>query len=239
MIKNVLFDLDGTLLPMDMEEFTNGYFAFLVKKAMEYSKRYEKDALIKAVWGGVKAMVLNSGEMTNEQAFWKYFGSVYGEDAIEDKPLFDEFYANEFEQAKQFCGKNEDARKAVDEIKEKGFRVVLATNPVFPEVATRKRAIWAGFNVDEFEAYTTYENSHFCKPNPKYYEELLGRLDMQASECLMVGNDVDEDMEAGLKAGMQVFLITDCIINKSKVDINKYSHGSFIDLKEYISTICK
>lgn len=239
MIKNVLFDLDGTLLPMDMEEFTNGYFAFLVKKAMEYSKRYEKDALIKAVWGGVKAMVLNSGEMTNEQAFWKYFGSVYGEDAIEDKPLFDEFYANEFEQAKQFCGKNEDARKAVDEIKEKGFRVVLATNPVFPEVATRKRAIWAGFNVDEFEAFTTYENSHFCKPNPKYYEELLGRLDMQASECLMVGNDVDEDMEAGLKAGMQVFLITDCMINKSKVDINKYPHGSFNDLKEYISTICK
>lgn len=239
MIKNVLFDLDGTLLPMDMEEFTNGYFAFLVKKAMEYSKRYEKDALIKAVWGGVKAMVLNSGEMTNEQAFWKYFGSVYGEDAIEDKPLFDEFYANEFEQAKQFCGKNEDARKVVDEIKEKGFRVVLATNPVFPEVATRKRAIWAGFNVDEFEAYTTYENSHFCKPNPKYYEELLGRLDMKASECLMVGNDVDEDMEAGLKAGMQVFLITDCMINKNKVDINKYPHGSFIDLKEYISTICK
>lgn len=238
MIKNVLFDLDGTLLPMDMEEFTNGYFVFLVKKAMEYSKRYEKDALIKAVWGGVKAMVLNSGEMTNEQAFWKYFGSVYGEDAIEDKPLFDEFYANEFEQAKQFCGKNEDARKAVDEIKEKGFRVVLATNPVFPEVATRKRAIWAGFNVDEFEAYTTYENSHFCKPNPKYYEELLGRLDMKASECLMVGNDVDEDMEAGLKAGMQVFLITDCMINKSKVDINKYPHGSFNDLKEYISTIC-
>lgn len=239
MIKNVLFDLDGTLLPMDMEEFTNGYFVFLVKKAMEYSKRYEKDALIKAVWGGVKAMVLNSGEMTNEQAFWKYFGSVYGEDAIEDKPLFDEFYANEFEQAKQFCGKNEDARKAVDEIKEKGFRVVLATNPVFPEVATRKRAIWAGFNVDEFEAYTTYENSHFCKPNPKYYEELLGRLDMKASECLMVGNDVDEDMEAGLKAGMQVFLITDCMINKNKVDINKYPHGSFNDLKEYISTICK
>lgn len=238
MIKNVLFDLDGTLLPMDMEEFTNGYFVFLVKKAMEYSKRYEKDALIKAVWGGVKAMVLNSGEMTNEQAFWKYFGSVYGEDAIEDKPLFDEFYANEFEQAKQFCGKNEDARKAVDEIKEKGFRVVLATNPVFPEVATRKRAIWAGFNVDEFEAYTTYENSHFCKPNPKYYEELLGRLDMKASECLMVGNDVDEDMEAGLKAGMQVFLITDCMINKSKVDINKYPHGSFNDLKEYISAIC-
>ena len=239
MIKNVLFDLDGTLLPMDMDEFTNGYFAFLVKKAMEHSDKYTKDELIKNVWGGVKAMVLNKGEMTNEQAFWKYFTSVYGEESLEDKAIFDDFYANEFEQAKQFCGKNEDARKVVDSIKEAGFRVVLATNPVFPEVATRKRAIWAGFNVDEFMAFTTYENSHFCKPNPEYYKELLTKLDMKASECLMVGNDVDEDMEAGIKAGMQTFLITDCLINKKQVDINKYPHGSFNDLWDYITMILK
>ena len=212
MIKNVLFDLDGTLLPMDMDEFTNGYFAFLVKKAMGHSDKYTKD---------------------------EYFTSVYGEESLEDKAIFDDFYANAFEQAKQFCGKNEDARKVVDSIKEAGFRVVLATNPVFPEVATRKRAIWAGFNVDEFEAFTTYENSHFCKPNPEYYKELLTKLDMKASECLMVGNDVDEDMEAGIKAGMQTFLITDCLINKRQVDINKYPHGSFNDLWNYITTILK
>ena len=132
--------------------------ATLVKKAMEHSDKYTKDELIKNVWGGVKAMVLNKGEMTNEQAFWKYFTSVYGEESLKDKAIFDDFYANEFEQAKQFCGKNEDARKVVDSIKEAGFRVVLATNPVFPEVATRKRASWAGFNVDELEAFKTNEN---------------------------------------------------------------------------------
>ena len=55
----------------------------------------------------------------------------------------------------------------------------------------------------------------------------------------MVGNDVDEDMEAGIKAGMQTFLITDCLINKKQVDINKYPHGSFNDLWDYITTILK
>lgn len=237
MIKNILFDLDGTLLPMVMEEFTTGYFKFLVKKAMENSDKYTPDELVKTIWGGVKAMVMNKGEGPNEDAFWKYFVSVYGADAINDKSIFDEFYANEFEQAKQFTGYNEEARKAVEEAKQAGYKVVLATNPVFPEVATRKRANWAGFEVEEFEAFTTYENSTYCKPNPEYYLELLNRLNMKPDECLMVGNDVDEDMEAGLKAGMQVFLITDCLINKQNLDINKYPHGSFKDLREYIKGI--
>lgn len=237
MIKNVLFDLDGTLLPMNMEEFTNGYFAFLVKKAMEHSDIYKKDELIKAVWGGVKAMVINKSGSTNEDAFWKYFASIYGEESVNDKYIFDEFYANEFDQAKQFTGFNEEARIAVDEIKALGFNVVLATNPVFPEIATRKRANWAGFDVEEFEAFTTYENSHFCKPNPEYYLELLNKLDMKPEECLMVGNDVDEDMEAGLKAGMQVFLVTDCLINKQGLDIAKYPHGSFSDLREFVKKL--
>ena len=30
MVKAVLFDLDGTLLPMDQDEFTKGYFKLLV-----------------------------------------------------------------------------------------------------------------------------------------------------------------------------------------------------------------
>ena len=235
MIKNVLFDLDGTLLPMDMEEFTTGYFKFLVKKAMGASDRYTSDDLIKAVWGGVKAMVMNRSDKTNEEAFWQYFASVYGEDAVNDKHIFDEFYANEFENAKAFTGYNPEAKITVDAIKNAGYRVVLATNPVFPEVATRKRANWAGFDISEFEAFTTYENCTTCKPNPEYYLALLEKLGMDPKECLMVGNDVTEDMDAGLKAGMQVFLIKDCLINKENKDISQYPNGSFKELREYLN----
>lgn len=234
MIKNVLFDLDGTLLPMDMDEFTNGYFKFLVKKAMECSGRYEPDGLIKAVWGGVKAMVMNKGKMTNEDAFWEFFASVYGKDAVNDKYIFDEFYAKDFICAKDFTGFTSEAKTTVDACKNAGLKVVLATNPIFPETATRQRVNWAGLDVSEFEAFTTYENCTYCKPNPEYYLELLGKLDMKPEECLMVGNDVTEDMEAGLKAGMQVFLIPDCMINKEGLDIEKYPHGSFEDLRKFL-----
>ena len=33
----VLFDLDGTLLPMELEKFTNTYFGLLAKKAAPFS----------------------------------------------------------------------------------------------------------------------------------------------------------------------------------------------------------
>lgn len=234
MIKNVLFDLDGTLLPMDMDEFTNGYFKFLVKKAMSSSDRYSPDELIKTIWGGVKAMVMNKGEKCNEDAFWEHFASVYGEDALADRKIFDDFYANDFICAKDFTGYNAEAKQAVEEIKREGYKVVLATNPIFPETATRQRVEWTGMDVSDFEAFTTYENCRYCKPNPEYYTELLASLDMKPEESLMVGNDVEEDMEAGLKAGMQVFLITDCMINKKNLDIDKYPHGTFKDLLSYL-----
>lgn len=233
MIKNVLFDLDGTLLPMDMDEFTTGYFKTLVKKAAK--AEYDPDELIKTIWGGVKAMVMNKGKMCNEDAFWAYFVSVYGEEAIKDRVIFDEFYDKDFICAKDYTGYNPDAKATVEKIKAAGYKVVLATNPIFPETATRQRVNWTGMDVADFEAFTTYENCTYCKPNPEYYLELLEKINMDPAECLMVGNDVTEDMDAGLKAGMQVFLITDCMINKEGKDINEYPHGSFKDLQKYLN----
>ena len=94
-IKMVLFDLDGTLLPMDMDVFTGGYFKMLAAKAAPYG--YELSSLVKAIWHGTAAMVKNDGSCKNEDAFWKDFSSTYGSKALKDKVIFDEFYANEFE----------------------------------------------------------------------------------------------------------------------------------------------
>ena len=117
--------------------------------------------------------------------------------------------------------------------KEKGVRMVLATNPLFPVVATASRIKWAGLQKEDFELVTTYENSRFCKPNPEYYLDILKEIGVSPEECLMVGNDVSEDMVAE-KIGMKVFLLTDCLINKEKKDVEVYPNGDFVKLKEYI-----
>lgn len=234
-ITTILFDLDGTLLPMDNDEFTKGYFKLLVKKLAPYG--YEPQKLIDGIWSGTAAMVKNDGTKPNEQAFWEKFSKMFGEKALTDKPLFDEFYEKEFQSAKAICGFNPKAAVAVHTIKEMGYRIALATNPIFPSTATESRISWAGFDPNDFELYTTYENIGYCKPNPEYYREIARRLGVNPEQCLMVGNDVTEDMEAAQKAGMSVFLLTDCLINKERNDISAYPRGSFEQLMDFANKL--
>lgn len=233
-ITTVLFDLDGTLLPMDFDDFVKAYFGLLAKKLSGHG--YEPEKLIAAVWSGTKAMVGNDGTCTNEEAFWQDFTGKFGEAARNDIPLFDEFYRTDFQQVQKVCGFAPEAAKTVAWLKERGVGVVLATNPIFPAVATQSRIRWAGLQPEDFRMYTTYENASFCKPNLAYYRQILQTIGVPAEECLMVGNDVGEDMVAQ-ELGMKVFLLTDCLINRLNADIEQYPHGGFAQLQAYLEQI--
>lgn len=231
MIKVVLFDLDGTLLPMDQDEFMKAYMGTMAQKLAPHG--YESEKLVPAVWNGVKAMVMNDGSRSNEDAFWDAFCEVFGEKARDDAPIFENYYRNEFQTVKNSCGYDASAKQIVAKLKEKGYRVVLATNPLFPSIATESRIKWAGLEPTDFELFTTYENYHFCKPNPKYYLEILEKLGVAPEECMMVGNDVTEDMMTR-EMGMQVFLLTGSLINKENKDIAQYPNGEFEELLRFI-----
>lgn len=230
-LRCVLFDLDGTLLPMDQEEFTKAYFHLLAKKLAP--RGYEPKALVDAIWAGTAAMVKNDGRCSNEEAFWQRFTQIYGPKVQEDKPVFEEFYANEFQNARTACGFNPRAAETVAAIRSMGYQVALATNPIFPAVATESRIRWAGLEPADFTLYTTYENSTHCKPNPAYFRDVAESLHLAPESCLMVGNDALEDTAAA-QVGMKVFLLTDCLINKDGRDISAYPQGSFEQLLDYV-----
>lgn len=235
-ITTVLFDLDGTLLPMDQDRFVAYYFKKLAEKMAP--RGYEPESLIKAVWGGTAAMVQNRGNATNEEVFWDFFSSIYGKESLDDIPLFQEFYEIEFQEAKNVCGFTPEAKHTLELCRKLHLNTVLATNPLFPAVATESRMRWAGVSPEDFSFYSTYENSRHCKPNPDYYQEILDRCHLSPSECLMVGNDVSEDMIART-LGIQVFLLTDCLINKEEKDTSVYPQGSFRDLQNYLLNLPK
>lgn len=230
-IKVILFDLDGTLLPMEQEVFIKQYFGLLAKKLAPHG--YEPNKLIESILLGTKAMIKNIGATTNEEVFWSKFSEIYGEAVKNDMPKFDDFYHNEFAGVKDVCGFNPEVANIVKTIKQKGYRLALATNPIFPAIATENRIKWAGLKPEYFELYTTYENSKYSKPNPKYYMSIAEKLNVKPEECLMVGNDILEDMVAK-EIGMQVFLLTDCLINKENIDFSIYPNGTFADLLNFI-----
>jgi FMN phosphatase YigB (HAD superfamily) len=59
-------------------------------------------------------------------------------------------------------------------------------------------------------------------------------MGLEAKVCIMVGNDVDEDMRPASALGMKVFLVKDYLINRSNSDISIYPQGTLDDLLEWL-----
>jgi FMN phosphatase YigB (HAD superfamily) len=233
-IRYILFDLDGTLLPMDQDVFVKSYLGRIARAMALHG--YDPDKLVKAIWSGTDAMVRNDGSRLNEAVFWDTFAGFFGTPTPQELALFDAFYREGFPAVQESCGFTPRAKEVLDKVKALGMQAVLATNPIFPAAATHQRVQWAGLQTSDFLHITTYENASFCKPNPDYYREILHKLGLAPEECLMVGNDATEDMVAET-LGMQVFLLTPCLINKHDLDLSRWPQGDFDALLDYLDKL--
>ena len=228
--KAILFDMDGTLLPMDNDEFTRAYFGLLIGAVGRFG--YNKDNLIPAMWKGVEAMVLGDGKENNEARFWEVFAEIFGKDVYEQIPTFDAFYHGDFHKAKAVTQPTPLSKRAVAAARAAVEKVVVATNPLFPACAIEARLSWVELYPEDFDLVTTYENSHFAKPNPKYYLEICQKLGVRPEECLMVGNNTREDILSAGQVGMDTYLVTDCLIAEG--DMPDCKKGTLLELCEFL-----
>jgi len=233
-MKAILFDLDGTLLPLDEKLFVDIYFTELSKVFSEYN--IESNKLVEAIWTATHEIIKNDGKRTNEEAFWEKFKSIINIDLSNVKEVLEKFYANEFFTKLKKCStENNLAKVAVNLAKKNGRKVVLATNPVFP-IDALVRLKWTGLDIDDFDYVTHYSNSSFSKPNPKYYLDLCKKLDVEPKDCLMIGNDERQDIFAASSAGMNCYLVTDYLYTYPECKVN-CEKGSFKDLIEKLKTL--
>ncbi len=234
MIDTVLMDLDGTLLPFEQKDFLYAYFGLLCRKLCPLG--YEKDAVIKALWHGTECM-LKGGESLNVQRFWDGFAQCLGDGVRDTEAMLDRFYGEEFHEVRRVLKGDSPAAAIVKTLRDKGYTVVLATNPLFPAVAQESRMSWVGLKPADFAHVTHYGNSHYCKPDPRYYEEVLAAIGKAPDQCLMLGNSVEEDMIPAAALGMQVYLVPEYLENPNNHPCDAYAQGSLADVLRMVEAL--
>ena len=201
-IRAILFDLDGTLLDADMNVFLPRYFELL---ASSVDHLIPTDRFVPCLMQASDAMVANDGRGTNVEVFAEAFYPCVGRERADLEPVFLDFYANQFPKLRRYTRRKPEARLVVEAALERGYDVVIATNPLFPAVAIQQRLEWAGVADLPFDRVTTYENSSATKPSLLYYQEICAAIQRPARACLMVG-DEDMDMVAA-RLGCMTFLV--------------------------------
>lgn len=211
-IKTFIFDLDGTLLMMDTDHFMKLYFTEMGK---HFKGQIEPQTLMNGILKATHLTVMNTEKRTNETVFWEAFGQVMPEHLTVFKERIEAYYHDGYQKTSQATKQNQDMIEAVKVLKDKGYEVIIATNPLFPQTAIHDRIQWAGFKPHDFKYITSFENNHYCKPQLAFYEEVLMHNDLKAHQCFMVGNDVQEDLI--IKAlGVKTWLLEECVINRTQ-----------------------
>lgn len=230
----ILFDLDGTLLPMDLNIFLDQYFKALT---LRFSKEVEPEFFVKSLYASTMEAVKNDDpSKTNEQVFLHDFFQRVPLNQTEAMLQFDDFYRTEFPTLKDQIDLQLDGWKVkelMDLVFARGYDVVIATNPIFPLLAVEERLRWIGLCDYPYKLVTSYEIMHYCKPNPHYFQEICERIQVDPRQCLMVGNDMEEDLPSST-LGMKTFIVENFLIDRKSGRYTPDARGTLDDLYQEI-----
>ena len=235
----VFFDLDGTLLPIDLDAFMGSYFKALGAHLAPLG--VARDDFMAGMRGGIMAMVANDTGKPNADAFWQaFFGCVLpastGASEADLRAAVETFYETDFGALGRDVDPNPAAARAIEVLAQKGYPLALTTMPMFPRRAVEWRLTWAGVDPKAFSRITTFNNSTAVKPKLNYYAENLAATGLAGADVLMVGNNTKEDM-AALKLGCDGYLVTDYLIDPEGFDIASVRSGSLNDFAAWVEAL--
>lgn len=228
-IKAILFDLDGTLIDVDLKKFIPGY----VKLLSNYTKELlSSSKLVSQIMKASELLENNNGEKSNEAVFNDFFFPLDGRSREELEPVFMKFYQEEFYKLKKYTTKKPESRPTVQKAFEEEYKVAIATTPILPEIAVQKRLEWADVGDFDYDLITSYEYVSATKPNLKYFEEIAEIFGLEPEECLMVGDEAKDMVAKNL--GCTTYLIrsqnTDLSLETPEPDYK----GNLIDLRNLL-----
>ncbi len=199
----LLLDLDDTLLHNSMDDFLPRYFSALMEAVSHLEPPQE---FLRALHFATQRMMRNTDPTrTNEQVFWYEFEPMLTVERATIEPVLARFYEEEFPALQGTTERVEGAQALLAAAKEAGWKVAVATNPVFPLRAQQHRIAWAGLEAEGFDFITSYENMTSTKPHAPYFSQIADALGVPAAQCVMAGNHLSNDLVGAAEVGMRTF----------------------------------
>jgi FMN phosphatase YigB (HAD superfamily) len=228
----LLLDLDDTLLDTNLDAFMRAYFQAL---SGHLAKHSAPSTMLRALIEGMNLM--NESEdptRTLEEIFDADFYEKLGFSKAELIQVIDEFYEEVFPTLAQHTRRRPDALPLIDWADSRGYRIAIATDPLFPRKATYHRLRWAGFAPERFELISTFEHFHFTKTHPAYFAEVLGRLGWPEGPVVMVGNDPARDLLPAHQLGLKTFFVDGQSESSPGFETTR---GELADLRPWLESI--
>ncbi|MDL1911599.1 hypothetical protein FBQ81_13070 [Chloroflexi bacterium CFX6] len=228
----LLFDLDDTLLDTNIGAFVPAYFQALSGHLAPY---VSVEVLLPALLAATRLMVDSEDPArTLQEVFEEDFYRRIGIPKRDLAEALDDFYDNVFPDIEAKTNRRPDAVPLIEWAFSKGYRVAIATDPLFPRKATHHRLRWAGLDPARFEIVSTFEDFHFSKTHIAYYAEMLGQLGWRDGPVLMIGNDVERDLLPAHRLGLRTYFIDGESASSPGVEAGR---GKLADLRPWLESI--
>jgi len=233
-INTLLFDLDGTLIDMRPRGLR---VRFMSRALLRYAGAIPFWKIPTAFSKAMQDLQNNTSSITNYKTFLNTLSSYAKSNPQEIERRTRLLISKDFARFSSSFISRPGAKETVDLGNRLGYKLVLATNPVWPLQAIQFRATWGGIQTDSFDFISHSEIMNRAKPSPEYYEQLLQKIEIPAENCLMIGNDPHKDLPAR-EAGIRTFLVEKPETEKNWDIICKDPRlngwGSLFDLQEWM-----
>jgi FMN phosphatase YigB (HAD superfamily) len=191
MIRGLLLDLDNTLLDIDVDAFVERYTRAVAARVMP-----DDPGRGWALVAGASYRMLaeRDSSETNRARFLAALAQEAGEDADRLWRHLEEASTALLPELEGMARARPGVRSLVAEAHRRGLRVALATNPIYPRPVIVERMRWAGLDASDVDHVAAMDACRDTKPHAAYFAGLADALGLDLGECLMVGDDPDQDI---------------------------------------------